>query len=109
MRISREEVEQIAALARLRLQEDEIEVIARDLGSILEHMKELGEVELAEVAPMGGVSEHAAPMREDEPRPDALHLPLGRLAPALTEGFFTVPRLAALDADALRLAEEAGP
>jgi aspartyl-tRNA(Asn)/glutamyl-tRNA(Gln) amidotransferase subunit C len=101
MRITRAEVEQIAQLARLELRGAEIGEIARDLGSILEHMRELEQVDTADVAPMGGVSEQGSPLREDTPGADELRLPLDDLAPALAERFFTVPRLAALDADIL--------
>lgn len=102
MQISAEEVMQIARLARLELGAAERAEIAGDLGSILEHMKELGEVDTDGIPPMGGVSEHFAPMREDRLGADSLHLPLDGLAPSLADRFFTVPRLAALDAEALR-------
>jgi aspartyl-tRNA(Asn)/glutamyl-tRNA(Gln) amidotransferase subunit C len=101
MTIGTVEVEQIARLARLNLEPDEMEAMARDLASILEHIRELERVDTEGLAAMRGVSEHTAPMRVDEPNPDTLHLTLRELAPAFAEGFFVVPRLAALDADAM--------
>jgi aspartyl-tRNA(Asn)/glutamyl-tRNA(Gln) amidotransferase subunit C len=101
MLITTSEVEQIAALARLELEEAELAAMAKDLGSIIDHIRELEGVDTAGVVPMGGVGDEPAPMRADEPGADPLHLPLERLAPALEEGLFLVPRLAALDADAL--------
>lgn len=95
------EVTQVAALARLALSASELEELTRDLGSILDHMRELTEADVAEVAPMRGVSDHPAPFREDEPGADPLIAPPDEFAPVWTERFFTVPRLAALDADAL--------
>lgn len=74
--------------------------MARDLASILDHMRELEILDVADVAPMRGVSDHAAPMRADEPGADALEHPIDDFAPAWEQGFFVVPRLAALDADA---------
>jgi aspartyl-tRNA(Asn)/glutamyl-tRNA(Gln) amidotransferase subunit C len=100
MRISRREVEQIASLARLDLRGGELDGLAHDLGSILEHMEALVDVDVGGTQPMEGVSEHTAPFREDNPGADPLRLPLERIAPAMEEGFFVVPRLAALDADA---------
>lgn len=106
MEITRREVEQIAELARLALTPEEVEGLRADLGSILGHVHELRAAEVEGVAPMGGVSEHPAPMREDASGADALRLPLDEISPSRVEGFFTVPRLAALDADAL--ADEGG-
>jgi aspartyl-tRNA(Asn)/glutamyl-tRNA(Gln) amidotransferase subunit C len=100
MSIQRREVEQIATLARLDLSPAELESLARDLGSILDHIEELAAVPVEDVKPMEGVGGHPAPMRRDEPGADALHGPARDLAPAWEEGFFLVPRLAALDTDA---------
>jgi|SRR5690606_3670047 len=100
MTIRREEVQQIAALARLELNEEELASLARDLGSILDHIEELSTVDVEGVEPMEGVSGHPAPMRRDEPGADPLHRRPEEIAPAWEEGFFLVPRLAALDAEA---------
>jgi len=101
MKIERKEIEQIAALARLELSEEEVASLTQDLAMILEHVRELTAAATDDVPAISGASEHTAPMRPDEPGADTLHLSLGEIAPALREGFFTVPRLAALDADAL--------
>lgn len=101
MNISSREVRQIAELARLELSDEEIERFARDLGTILTHVDALKAVDTEDVAPMGGVTEHVAPFREDEIGADPLEVPIDEFAPAFEEGFFIVPRLAALDADAM--------
>jgi aspartyl-tRNA(Asn)/glutamyl-tRNA(Gln) amidotransferase subunit C len=101
MSLTPHDVRQISTLARLDLDEEEVDSLTRELGSILDHMRELSEAEVEGVAPMGGVSAHPAPFREDAQGADPLHLPLERIAPAWEEGLFVVPRLAALDADAL--------
>lgn len=101
MSISRKEVEQVAKLAKLALADHEVETITRDLGSILDHMTELGEVDTTSLPPMRGVSQHPAPYRADEPGADPLQLGVEVFAPDWKDRFFTVPRLAALDADAL--------
>ncbi len=74
--------------------------MSKQLGSILEHMEVLRRAEVAGVPPLAGVSEHTAPLREDRPLPDPLHIEPQAFAPAWVEPFFVVPRLAALDADA---------
>jgi aspartyl-tRNA(Asn)/glutamyl-tRNA(Gln) amidotransferase subunit C len=101
MKIERREIEQIARLARLDLSEGEVAAMADDLASILDHIQALEAAGTESVSPVAGMSEHAAPMRDDTPGADALHLPLSEMAPSFEENFFTVPRLEALDADAL--------
>ncbi len=101
MKIERNEIERIARLARLELTDGEMDEMAKDLGTILAHVRELNAVNTGEVPPIVGASEHTAPMRPDTPGADTLRLSLAEIAPEFQEGFFTVPRLAALDADAL--------
>lgn len=99
MSITRKEVEQIARLAHLALERDEVEALGAELGSILDHMRELGHVSLEGVPPMEGALKTAAPMREDVAGATRLARPPAELAPVWREGFFVVPRLAALDAE----------
>ncbi|HEX7089758.1 MAG TPA: Asp-tRNA(Asn)/Glu-tRNA(Gln) amidotransferase subunit GatC [Longimicrobiales bacterium] len=104
MAVSREDVLKIAALARLRLTPEEVERFAAQLGTILDHIGVLGEVE--EAALPAEPVEWPAPLREDGGHPDPLALPPRELAPAWEEGFFAVPRLPALDTAALEDAFE---
>jgi aspartyl-tRNA(Asn)/glutamyl-tRNA(Gln) amidotransferase subunit C len=99
--MDRETVMRIAALARLRLDRDEVERLTAQLNDILRHVEALGAVDVAGVeggAGAVGVAGGAAPLREDVPGADPLARPPAELAPAWMDGFFTVPRLAALDA-----------
>lgn len=101
MKIERREIEQIARLARLDLSNSEVSAMSSDLATILDHIRALESADTESVPPIGGMSEHAAPMRDDSPGADALRLSLAEMAPSFEESFFTVPRLEALDADAL--------
>ncbi len=101
MTIERREIEQIARLARLDLSEVEVSAMSSDLATILDHIRALDVADTESVPAIGGMSEHAAPMRDDDPGADTLHRPLAEIAPSFQESFFTVPRLEALDADAL--------
>ena len=106
MSITRSQTKQVAALAKLALSEGELDELTRDLGSILDHMHELAEVDSPDLPAMGGVSDHPAPFRADAPGADPLQRSVESFAPAWEERLFVVPRLAALGGDAL--AEE-GP
>lgn len=96
MAVTRDQVRHVARLARLRPDDAEVERLTRELNSILEHMDELAEADVGGVDAVGGVAEGAAPLRMDEPGADPLVRPVADLAPAWADGFFTVPRLAAL-------------
>ena len=63
--ISREEVERIAALARLSLSNDEAERMATELDTILGYVETLAEVDTAGIAPTSHVIPLPTPLRED--------------------------------------------
>ncbi len=69
MAISREEVEKVALLARLRLGEEELEKLTVQLGQILDYMELLGEVETGGVEPMAHALDVADVFRPDEVLP----------------------------------------
>lgn len=106
MAVTREDVIHVAGLARLRLTEEEIERFAVQLSGILQHMEELKELNVSGVEPVGGAAEWQAPLRSEDAGPDGLGRELRELAPAWQDGFFTVPRLAALDAGDLEGASQ---
>jgi aspartyl-tRNA(Asn)/glutamyl-tRNA(Gln) amidotransferase subunit C len=106
MAVTREQVLHVAALARLRLSPEEVERFTGQLNDILEHFGELSSADLAGTLPEPATS-WPSPMRSDAAPPDPLALPPSALAPAWEAGFFTVPRLAALDtSDQAELFEE---
>jgi aspartyl-tRNA(Asn)/glutamyl-tRNA(Gln) amidotransferase subunit C len=92
---SRSQIEGIAALAHLRLDEDEIELYARQLGEILEYANQVQRIDTAGVPPTASVlSQHEAD------RPDVVHDSLDRgsalgNAPDanVDAGLFKVPRV----------------
>jgi aspartyl-tRNA(Asn)/glutamyl-tRNA(Gln) amidotransferase subunit C len=96
MAVTRSQVEYVAALARLRLTPDEAERYTAQLNGILEHFEALSQVPLTAVAAVGGVAEGASPLRADVHGADALAVPPAELAVSWDDGFFTVPKLAAL-------------
>jgi aspartyl-tRNA(Asn)/glutamyl-tRNA(Gln) amidotransferase subunit C len=67
--IERDEVLHVARLARLALDEDEIEPMARELSAVLDHIAVIGEVDVDDVSPTSHVVEVSGALRPDEPRP----------------------------------------
>lgn len=94
--ISPAEVARIADLARLRLTEDELERFTPQLNQILAHFAELTGVADAAAA-VGVLGEAMAPLAPDEPGADPLLAGPETFAPGFEQGFFTLPRLSALD------------
>lgn len=99
MAVSREETLHIAALARLRLSDAEIERFTHQLNDILGHVEALANADIG-VEPAVHAAARPAPLRADEPGADRLHRSPADIAVAWSAGFFTVPRLPALDAEA---------
>lgn len=96
MTIKRTDVERVAALARLELDDDELEALAADCRSILEFFESIREVDV-EGAALSGASEPPAPTRDDKVDADRLERPPAEMAPDWCEGYFVLPRLPALD------------
>ena len=66
MKLSKEEVQKIAKLARLELKTGEIDQMADDLSSILDYFKKLKEVNTDKIVPTFNISGLENVMRSDE-------------------------------------------
>lgn len=97
MSVSREDVQHVARLARLPLSEDELDRFTSQLNSILMHVVELQELGDIDADALASTVEWPAPLRDDVPGADPLRAPPAAFAPGWRDGFFTVPRLAAMD------------
>lgn len=63
--LSKKELEHLAVLARIDLRAGEEEKLQKDLGSILDHFKELANLDTSSVLPMTGGTELKNAFRED--------------------------------------------
>ncbi len=93
MKITVEEVERVAVLARLRLTDQEKAQLTRQLDDILEYMDQLNRLDTTGVEPFVHALEEKTVLREDavinRPDPDAL---LAN-APDRDGTFFKVPKI----------------
>jgi aspartyl-tRNA(Asn)/glutamyl-tRNA(Gln) amidotransferase subunit C len=89
--IERDEVLHVARLARLRLDSDEVDRMAGELSSVLDHIEKIGELDLEGVAPTSHVVPLENVLREDVPRPGLTRERALEDAPAPAEGGFGVP------------------
>jgi aspartyl-tRNA(Asn)/glutamyl-tRNA(Gln) amidotransferase subunit C len=89
--IEREQVLHVAKLARLRLNDAEVEKMAGELSGILEHVDRISELELDDVVPTSHVVDLENVLRPDEPRPSWSREDVLKQAPDPAEGAFRVP------------------
>lgn len=100
-RISRDDVRRIARLARLSLSGDEIEIMTRELQSIVEHFARIEDLELSptQLERLDLPSEFTDPSqarcanRTDETEPSSSAETITERAPAFTQAHFIVPRI----------------
>ena len=93
MKITKEQVEHVAKLARLAITEEEKERYTQQLSNILTYIEKLKELDTSKVEP----TSHVLPMknifREDEVRPSLPREEILKNAPDRTEEFFSVPKI----------------
>ncbi|MGD8386815.1 MAG: aspartate--tRNA ligase [Desulfobacteraceae bacterium] len=93
VRISRVEVAHVARLARLRLTDDEIGRFREDLGSVLEYVTALDELDTDGVSPMSHVREARNIWREDVEEIPEDPAALLKGAPEREDDYFKVPKI----------------
>jgi aspartyl-tRNA(Asn)/glutamyl-tRNA(Gln) amidotransferase subunit C len=89
--IDREHVLHVARLARLRLSDDEVDRMAGEMSTILEHVETMNELDLEGVEPTSHVVELQNVLREDVPRPCLPRERALEQAPDVADGGFRVP------------------
>ena len=69
MKLTREQVEHVAKLARLKLSEDELKRYTTQLSDILGYVEQLNKLDTKGIEPTSHAVEVPTPFREDEPKP----------------------------------------
>lgn len=91
MAITREDVLHVARLARLGLDDAEVDRLAADLEKIVAYVNELAEVDTEGVPPTAQVSVERAPLRLDVPSPGLDPALALAEAPRASDRAFAVP------------------
>jgi aspartyl-tRNA(Asn)/glutamyl-tRNA(Gln) amidotransferase subunit C len=94
MKISADQTRHIARLARLQLDEEQVERMARQLGAILGYVEKLGELDTDTVEPTSHALAVTNVWRPDMPAELACDRDLlfGQ-APRFEQGFYVVPKV----------------
>jgi len=91
MKLTLQEVDHIAELARLELSAEERERFRQQLSAILEYAARLQQLDTQGIAPTASVLPARSVLRPDEPGPCLTTTELLRNAPEVEQGQFRVP------------------
>jgi aspartyl-tRNA(Asn)/glutamyl-tRNA(Gln) amidotransferase subunit C len=96
VKITEQEVRYVADLANLKLTDQEIGRLSKDLDEILTHIDTLNELDTSQVEPMAQVlyeAEETATLREDQERPCLSNEAALANAPLAGSGYYKVPKV----------------
>lgn len=93
MSIDKDTARRVAHLARIKVEEDQLEHLAGELSGILGFMEQLNEVDVEGVEPMTSVSPMDLKRRDDVVTDGNKQVQVLSNAPDTREGFFAVPKV----------------
>ncbi|MCL6099056.1 MAG: Asp-tRNA(Asn)/Glu-tRNA(Gln) amidotransferase subunit GatC [Bacteroidetes bacterium] len=93
MAVTKENVEYIAALARLKFNDVELENYTHQLNDILKYVEKLNELNTDDVEPLSHPVENINVFREDKLKPSISTEEALKNAPNRTDEFFKVPKV----------------
>jgi aspartyl-tRNA(Asn)/glutamyl-tRNA(Gln) amidotransferase subunit C len=93
MPVSTDQVRHIAKLARIAMNDEEIERLAPELNNILGWVEQLGEVNTDGIEPLTAVIDQKLRLREDAVTEGNIRDEILANAPEAQHGFFAVPKV----------------
>jgi len=93
MSLTREEVEKIAHLARIQLQESDIPEYIQSLSDILQLVEQMQQVDTSTIVPMAHPLDAAARLRADAVTEPDLRAHFQTIAPQVEAGLYLVPKV----------------
>lgn len=93
MSLDHETVRKVARLARIRLDEAEVEKLGPQLSNIITFVEQLAEVDTDNVEPLANVVDINLELREDEINDGNCADKVLANAPETTQGYFVVPKV----------------
>ncbi|AZT84599.1 Asp-tRNA(Asn)/Glu-tRNA(Gln) amidotransferase subunit GatC [Marinobacter sp. NP-4(2019)] len=93
MTISRKDIEKVAVLARIRVDEEQVSALEKDLGNILDLVDQLGSADTANVEPLAHPLDAVQRLRKDEVTETNQREAFLAIAPATENGLYLVPRV----------------
>lgn len=93
MKISPDQVDKIAKLSRLDLDQKQKELFTSQLDSILEYVDKLSELDTSNTEPLYSPVDQVSILREDEPCQEYTRKQILDNSPGNSEEFFVVPKI----------------
>jgi len=93
MSLDKSTLERVAYLARIKLNNSEIDKMTEELNNIMKWIEELNEVDITNVLPMTGVSNMTLREREDKVTDGGYQDKIVSNAPEKIDNSFTVPKV----------------
>lgn len=93
MTISRKDIEKVAVLARIRVDDEQVSALEKDLGNILDLVDQLGAADTESVQPMAHPLDAVQRLRADEVTETNQRESFQAIAPATENGLYLVPRV----------------
>jgi aspartyl-tRNA(Asn)/glutamyl-tRNA(Gln) amidotransferase subunit C len=93
MSIDKTTAAKVAKLARIRVEEEDLDALAQDFNAILGFIEQLGGLDVDDVEPMTSVTPMRLPRREDVVTDGDQQAKVLANAPDAREGFFAVPKV----------------
>jgi aspartyl-tRNA(Asn)/glutamyl-tRNA(Gln) amidotransferase subunit C len=87
------EIEHVALLARLKLSDSEKKLFSRQVGSIIDYINKLNELDTADIEPTAHVLPMKNVFREDKLRPSLPRDNALQNAPERNDNFYRVPKI----------------
>ena len=93
MTISRKDIEKVAVLARIRVDEEQVSALEKDLGNILDLVDQLSAADTESVEPLAHPLDAVQRLRPDEVTETDQRAEFQAIAPATENGLYLVPRV----------------
>jgi aspartyl-tRNA(Asn)/glutamyl-tRNA(Gln) amidotransferase subunit C len=93
MSLARDDVEKIAHLARLAVNEAELDAVASGLSDILKMVEQMGSVDTTGVTPMAHPLHMTQPLRPDRVTEEDQRELFQSIAPQTEDGLYLVPKV----------------
>ncbi len=87
------EIEHVALLARLKLSDNEKKLFSRQVGSIIDYIHKLNELDTSDVEPTAHVVDVKNVFRADTLRPSLPRKKVLQNSPGKDDSFYTVPKI----------------
>tara|TARA_B100000131_G_C18089327_1_gene601528 strand:- start:42 stop:329 length:288 start_codon:yes stop_codon:yes gene_type:complete len=93
MSIDKKIVSNVADLAKLKLNDSDLETISKELSNVLTWIESLNEVDTSSVEPIANIIGQKLSFREDEVTDGNYQEKILKNAPEKSSGFFVVPKV----------------